>query len=354
MVVGEQTLHIVVDYTPFNNKIETYWRECFKDTDFAQFKVNIIEGSILNHDSYLWADTYYKSSQLKSIMDMVNRNQIKSGDVFIFTNAWNFTAVPLTYFRYEFGLDIKMIGFWGNALFNQFAPISQRFKGSKRTWGRFFEISLYKAYDLNCFLCDEHWQLFRNKYQQIEGIYNTEVAITGYPFEYLTRAISDEVKQKKIIFPYEVNDEFQVSIFKGLQTDLPDYEFVFARKTHNHRWQYRQLLRESMGMFCGARLEFDPVVLYEGMLHGILPFVPQRLMYQYVFPEYYQYPTFLSRPRTGKFLSMVRNKLQLRDFLLERLDSYEKWKDVVKKDAVELGEKYYSNKPFKEKLINLW
>lgn len=343
----KRTLHILVDYTPFDNKIETYWRECFKDQDFDEFDVNIIEGQMIQHDSYLWSDTKYKVSQLNSILDLVQKNKIKNGDIFIFTNAWNFVAVPLSYFRYEFKLDIKLIGFWGNSLFNQASPMWWRFKKSKKGWGRDFESSLFKAYDLNCFLCQEHWELFQRKYAQVQGAYLTEVAITGYPFEYLTRNIPEIEKSNKIIFPYELNDEFQVQIFKGLGSEIQKYDFVFAREIANNRWKYKLLLNESIGMFCGARTESDPVLLYEGMLHGLIPFVPNRLMYQYVFPEYYQYPSMLSKPKNNKFLYVVRNRIQLEDFIQEKLDNYSKWKDIVKKDAKELGDKYYRNEPFK-------
>lgn len=344
---NKRTLHVVTDYTPLDNKIETYWRECFKDPDFDNFDVNIIEGNLLRNDSYLWNDVNYKAGQLRTLLDMVDKNKIKKGDIFIFTNAWNYLVIPLSYFRYEFGMDITLIGFWGNSLFNQMSPMWWRFRKSKKDWGRHFEISLYKAFDLNCFLCDDHWQLFRRKYQYIQGVYNTEVAITGYPFEYLTRQSRGTEKKKKIIFPYEINDEYQVNIFKGFGHELPDYEFVMAREKYNHRWEYRLLLQESIGMFCGRRMEIDPILLYEGMLNGLIPFVPNRLMYQHVFPEYYQYPGQLLRPKFNKFLYLVRNRIQLVDFISEKLDNYERWKDIVAKDAKEIGDKYYSNSIFK-------
>ena len=347
MLSEKRTLHILTDYTPFDNKIESYWRECFKDQDFSEFNVNVIEGQIVPSDSYLWSDSNYKASQLRTILDMVTKHSIKKGDVFIFTNAWNFVAVPLSFFRHEFGLDITLIAFWGNSLFNQSSPMWWRFRKSKKSWGRDFEIALFKAYDLNCFLCDEHWKLFQRKYYQVQGQRITEVAITGYPFEYLTRNITSIEKKNKIIFPYQINDEFQVQIFKSLAVELTDYEFVFARDKYNNRWQYKLLLNESVGMFCGARTESDPVMLYEGMLNGVIPFVPSRLMYQYIFPDYYQYPSPLSKPKQNKFLYVIRNRLQLQDFIREKIDNYGEWKEILMKDARDLGEKYYKNTPFK-------
>lgn len=352
-MLDKRTIHVLTEYSGLN-KIESYWRECFKDEDFSEFDVNIIEGHPASHDSYLWSDTYYKSTQLKQLLDMMQKHDIKKGDVFVFTNAWNYVAVPLSFFRHEFGLDIRLIGFWGNSLFNQQSPMWKRFKNRYKGWGRDFELALFNAYDMNCFLCEEHWKLFHRKYQYIKGAYKTHVSISGYPFGFLSRQVLGETKKSKIIvFPYDINDDIQVTLFKGLASELTDYEFVYAQKEHNHRWKYKLLLKEAMGLFCGKNEEHDPVMLYEGMLNGVIPMVPSRLMYYYFFPEIYQYPTELSAPKHNKMLYVVRNRMQLQDFICERIDNYDKYYERLKSDAKEIGEKYYKNDIFKKELLNL-
>lgn len=340
------TIHLITEYQK-KGRTETYWKECFKDIDFQNYDVNIIDGTNTYHDSFLFSDTHYKATQLKLIMDLIIKNGVKRGDVFIFVNAWNFIAAPLSYFKDEFGMDFKMIGFWGNALFNQDSPMWQRFKKRYKNWGREFEKALFDAYDLNCFLCQEHFTLFKRKYGRLKSDY----AITGFPFEYLTRKIQILPKEDIIVFPYEINyNEIQANIFRGLRSDLPEFQFIFARENHNSRVHYLELLSKSKILFSAQKFEYDPVILWEGMLYGVFPIVPDRKMYHYFFPKNYQYPPELTFPKNNKFLYVLRNRMQLQDFIKETFDSYNDRKDQILIDAREMGEKYYSNKPFLEKL----
>lgn len=344
------TIHVVTEY---NRKvhIETYWKDCFRDDDFKDYNVNIIDGSHISHDSFLWADTYYKNTQLRTIMDMILRGEIKNGDVFIFVNAWNFVAVPLSYFKDEYGLDIKLVGFWGNALFNQQSPMWKRFKRKYKTWGREFEHSLFQSYDMNCFLCEEHADLYFNKYRRMRSKSNWRV--TGYPFEYVTKRVIPKEKKDIVLFPYEINSEVQVNVFQGMSTEMPQYEFIFAQQHHNNRILYLDLLRKSKAVFCGRQAEANPVVLWEAMVNGVFPMVPDKLMYYYMFPKKYQYPMELSSAKNNKFLYLLRNRFQMFDYVKGIMESYNDLRESIYDDAKVLTEKYYANDRFLRVLDDL-
>lgn len=343
MLNNKPTIHVITEY---NRKvhIETYWKDCFRDDDFKDYNVNIIDGSHISHDSFLWADTYYKNTQLRSIMDMILKNEIKNGDVFVFVNAWNFISVPLSYFKDEYGMDIKLIGFWGNALFNQESPMWQRFKRKYKNWGRDFENSLFQSYDMNCFLCDEHSELFFKKYPRLKHHNNWKV--TGFPFEYIPKRIVHKEKSNIVLFPYEINSDLQVKVFQGVSSEIRDYQFIYAQEHHNNRMLYVDLLRKSKAVFCGREAEANPVILWEAMLNGAYPMVPDKLMYYYVFPEKYKYPKELSSAKNNKFLYLLRNRFQMVEFVREILDSYESKKKEIYEDARVITEKYYSNNKF--------
>lgn len=346
------TIHVLLDYVPADNRLESYWRECFKDDDFKDYNINLIDGAFTRHESYLWSDTFFKTQQLKNLMDLFSKNSINNGDIFIFTNAWNFVAVPLSYFRYEFELDIKVIGFWGNSLFNQYSPMWKRFKKKHKKWGRDFELALYRAYDLNCYFSEEHLDLFRKKYPN-HDLERNKYAVTGYPFGYLAKNIPNKEKIDQVIFPYPVKQEYQSQVIKGLGSEIK-YNFVFPRETHNNRWEYLQLLRESKAMFCPNHRENDPVLLYEGMVNGLIPFVPDKEFYHHIVPSYYYYPNILSTRRVrNRFLFAMRNRIELEGFVLDKLDNYNEWKCKVQEDAKVIGEKYYNNDKFITELKNL-
>jgi hypothetical protein len=348
--VHKPTIHVVTEY---NRKvhIETYWKDCFRDEDFSEYDVNIIDGSHISHDSFLWADTYYKNTQLNSIMNMILRGEIKNGDVFVFVNAWNFLAVPLSYFKDEYGMDIKMVGFWGNALFNQESPMWQRFKRKYKTWGREFEHSLFQSYDMNCFLCEEHSTMFFNKYPRLRHKKNW--SITGFPFEYISKGVIKKQKEDIVLFPYEINSDLQVKVFQGMSVELPQYQFIYAQEHHNNRMLYLDLLRKSKTLYCGREAEANPVVIWEAMENGVVPMVPGKLMYYYVFPERYHYPKELSSAKNNKFLYLLRNRFQMVDYVRGRMEGYEEVLEQLKEDSKDIRERFYSNKRFLQTLKEL-
>lgn len=284
-------------------------------------------------------------------MDMILRGHIRNGDVFVFVNAWNYITVPLSYFKDEYGMDIKMIGFWGNALFNQESPMWERFKRKYKTWGRDFESSLFQSYDMNCFLCEEHSKLFFSKYPRLK--YHSNWNITGYPFEYISKRVIKKEKSDIVIFPYEINSDLQVKVFQGISSELPQYRFVYAQEHHNNRMLYLDLLRKSKTMFCGKSTEANPVVIWEAMVNGVFPMVPGKLMYFYVFPLQYHYPKELTVAKNNKFLYLLRNRHQMTDFVKRSMENYVNVVDQLKEDADVIKNKYYSNKIFIETLKSI-
>lgn len=345
-----RTLHILTEAAA---PIENYWRECWYDADFANYDINIIDGAVLPHESALFTDTHYKSIQLKLLLGLIEMNKIRDGDVFVFTNAWNYVAIPLSYFRDEYKLNITLVGVWGDSLYNQFSPMWKRFKNAKKTFGRQFELALFNAYDRNCFLTEKELKLFVSKYgERFES--RESVHITGYPFEYISKTpqlICD--KENIIVFPYNVTNDMHVNAFRGLESEIPNLQFVYAQKTHNTRTSYRNLLRQSKLMFCSQTAETNPVLLWEGMCNGVIPLVPSRLLYYHTFPPQYHYPSSLTKAKNNKFLYLMRTRGQLGDLFIEKLNKYDEMRSAVVVDAMELTEKYYSNKPFIKMLNEL-
>ena len=356
--MNDERLPIIYVITEFkrDSKIESYWYECFHDEDFHGYDVKVVDGTFFgNSDSFLFSDTFFKSIQLRAILNLMDKKLIRDGDVFVFAQAWNYVAVPLSYFRDEFQMNIHMIGFWGDSLFNQQSPMYKRFSGRKSMqWGRQFELTLFNSYDMNCFLCDDHWKMFKAKFGGLKGTrknyYNGQVtsryAITGYPFGYLEKEsyISD-VNRDMILFPYPLKEDLQCAIFADLKSQMPEYEFVFVQDEFNNRLSYHSLLKDAKVMFCGNMAEYNPVLLYEAMLCGVWPMVPDLNFYKDVFPDRYRYDTVHDISKHSQ-LYLLRGKHDLMEQIRGVIDNYEVFKNVILRDGRNIGKKYYKNKPF--------
>lgn len=352
------TIFVVTEFKR-DSKIESYWYECFHHSDFYDWDVRIVDGTFIeNSDSFLYSDTYFKSIQLRAILDLINKKQIKDGDIFVFANAWNYAAIPLSYFREEFQMNIHMIGMWGDSLFNQQSPMWHRFKGKSKQWGRQVELALFNAYDMNAFFDRNQWDMFRRKYsisgkRSNQGEVTSRYAITGYPFGYLAEESPfSEIKKDVIIFPYSLSNDLQRDMFRGMATELPQYEFVFAQESFNNRVLYHGLLKDAKAMFCAEFSEYNPVLLYEGMLSGVYPMVPDRLMYTDMFPDRYRYPQIIPGMRHDKIMYLLRNRYQLKEYIAGIMENYDVLKNTLLRDARKIG-KQYQNDPFKQMLIDV-
>lgn len=347
----KRTLWVLTDYSPINDFSDVYWRECFlKSKDFQEYNVRIIEGQYIGHESFLYTDLSFKHKQMKSVLDLFASREVKDGDVFIFANAWNFVAIPLSFFRDEYQIDFKMVGFWGNSIFNPFSPLSNRLK-NKNTG---FEMSLFKTYDLNCFLCEEQQQMFSRKHPSSKD----KCHVTGYPFGYLKENIKESNKENIIFNPWPIKDEIQSRVWKSIKHDHHlDYTFLdtYSHKVkYKDREKYTELFKVSKFMFSAKEIEHDPVFIYEAMLNGVVPFLQRRHLYQIFFHEDYLIPK-INIVKRNNMISLMRHRMEMLNFFMDRISNYEIWKERVIEDAAEMGNKYYSNDKFLfelNKLIN--
>lgn len=349
MVQTEQTnkptLFIVTTFQG-KSKIESYWKECFITEDFSNWNVKVIDGQLIPHESNFWADNYYKSAQNRLLVDLFAKNKVKSGDVFLFTEALNYLIVPLTMFRYEFNLDIRFVGFWANSVF--------KYKKSSGKWGKEFFYSIFNAYDLNCFPTQRHLDIFNLRFRTYVSR-RSEFVVSGFPFEYLYKNFDPlTLRDDIVVFPWEIKDEIQQKIFRGFKDELPQYEFVVAQETHNQRHLYKNLLNRSKCLFWAGDVIDDPVMIFEAMCCGVVPIVPQRTFLYFDFPEKYCYPKTMVEPRlsNNKELIVIRHRLQLADIIREKIELYDELSNKVRDDA-KLMNTLYRNDILKEKLNNV-
>lgn len=345
MAQTEQTKSTLFVVTTFQgkSKIESYWKECFFSDDFSEWNVKIIDGQVIPHESHFWADNYYKSAQNRLLIDLFARNKVKSGDVFVFTEAFNYLVVPLTTFRYEFNLDIRFVGFWSNSVFN--------YQTKTGKWGKEFFFSIFNAYDLNCFPTEQHLNIFNWRFSMYVSR-RSEYVVSGFPFEYLYDNYDPvSLRDDVVVFPWAIKDEIQQKVFRGFKDELPDCEFVLAQETYNQRSLYKSLLNRSKCLFWGGDVIDDPVMIFEAMCNGVIPIIPERTFLYFDFPSKYYYPKSMVEPRlsNNKELIVIRHRLQLVDIIRDRIKNYDDLKDKVRSDALVMKH-LYRNDIVKEKL----
>ena len=204
----------------------------------------------------------YKSKQLETIGEMFCKGEIKDGDYFLYTDAWNPTVIQLKYMAELLGVNIRIGGLWHAGSYDPHDFLG-RLIGDK-PWVRLAEKSMYHVYDHNFFATDFHIEMFvRTLFgydnpwieDDIEEVLSGEhprVKRVGWPMEYLHNSLQQYKgmpKRDLILFPHRIAPEKQVEIFRDLKEQLPQYEFVVCQDQQLTKNEYHNLLGEAKIVF---------------------------------------------------------------------------------------------------------
>jgi glycosyltransferase involved in cell wall biosynthesis len=283
----------------------------------------------------------YKSKQLETIGEMFCKGEVKDGDYFLYTDAWNPTVIQLRYMAELLGVDIRVGGLWHAGSYDPHDFLG-RLIGDK-PWVRHAEQSMYECYDDNFFASEFHIDLFAESLD----IDDDKTHRVGWPMEYLKNSLDSYKGMEKrnlILFPHRVAPEKQVDIFRDLAEQLPEYEFVVCQERELTKNEYHNLLGEAKLVFSANLQETLGISWYEGALVDAIPMVPDRLSYSEMAAPEFLYPSKWTedyssyRKYRGEIVNKIRDYMEnYNDYLV----SLEKQRKILNKDFFS-GEAIYN------------
>jgi len=258
----------------------------------------------------------YKSQQMLEISRLFANGEIKDGDYFLYTDAWNPTVIQLRYMAELLGVSIRIGGLWHAGSYDPHDFLG-RLIGDK-PWVRHAERSMYECYDDNYFATQFHIDLFA-KSLRMDPNKNHRV---GWPMEYLANSLDSYKGMEKrnlILFPHRVAPEKQVEIFRDLKEELPQFEFVVCQERELAKNEYHNLLGRAKMVVSANLQETLGISWYEGALVNALPMMPDRLSYSEMATEDFKYPS----EWTESFESYKINKDKVVAQLVDYVENYE-------------------------------
>lgn len=294
------------------------------------------------------ATNVYKSSQLVRIANLIREGKVKSGDYFLYTDAWNPTVIQLKYMTELLGIKVKIGGLWHAGSYD-----NQDFLGrliGDAHWVRNAELSMFSCYNHNFFATEFHLNMFAMELFDRPGFelkeINSSIHVVGWPMEYLKDILTpfaSTPKKDKIIFPHRIAPEKQIEIFKDLANELPEYEWFIAQEHTLTKDEYHQHLAESKIAFSANLQETLGISMYEAAVVGTMPAVPSRLSYT----EMWSKDIFYPREWTDSFIDYLKYKEQLIGYIKYMMSNADisNW---ARKDAVYVGDKFFNG----QKLYN--
>jgi hypothetical protein len=295
----------------------------------------------------------YKAQQMIEISREFAFGNIKDGDYFLYTDAWNPTVIQLKYMAELLGVKIRIGGMWHAGSYDPHDFLGRLIGDTP--WVRNAEASMFHCYDDNFFATRFHSNMFFKNLFDVEVLFgedetdewlnsniknNPAIHIVGWPMEYLPKVMQpyDTVQKKnKIIFPHRIAPEKQVEIFKDLAASMPEYEWFIAQEHNLSKDEYHKHMAESKVMFSANLQETLGISAYEAALVGTYPMVPKRLSYTEMWAENYPNRWVESwkayQDNKGYLMQFIRNTM-------ERNDLYE----ISKEMATQTGDKFFNGK----------
>ena len=356
----------LVDLEPVDTRYTVQWKKYLPEQlEAAGIKTTIISGGAttlkVTPGAFLnfAATNSYKSEQLKRISNLFSQNQIKDGDYFLYTDAWNPTVIQLKYMAELLGVKIKIGGMWHAGSYDP-----QDFLGrliGDVPWVRNAESAMFHCFDHNFFATEFHLKMFLKELFGEEDItewkkYYPGTLVVGWPMEYMYELLApymNTVKKDKVIFPHRIAPEKQLNIFKDLAESLPDVNFFVAQEKSLTKMDYYRHLAESKIVFSANLQETLGISVYEGAMMGVFPLMPNRLSYKEMWPDGTLYPS----EWTENFDSYLNHKDELIDLIKRILNAYteENTPKMIyenRKVAEQVGEKYFNGSALYQTIID--
>ena len=279
----------------------------------------------------------YKSKQLETIGEMFCNGEIKDGDYFLYTDAWNPTVIQLRYMAELLGVSIRIGGLWHAGSYDP-QDFLGRLIGNK-PWVRYAEQSMFETYDHNFFATQFHIDMFKSAFTTNDA----KIKRVGWPMEYLNDSFSMYKGMKKenlILFPHRIAPEKQPEIFRDLKDSLPQYEFIVCQEKQLTKNEYHNLLGKAKLVFSANLQETLGISWYEGAVVDAIPMVPDRLSYSEMALPEFKYPS----EWTESIEAYEQNKAELIKRINNYMKHYDTYVSAVKKQSKKLADEYFSAK----------
>jgi hypothetical protein len=329
-----------------DNKLFGHWddvsEKLFLPLGFT--KVEFFDGFPAPIEQGLVSEIWYQSNLYKKLAMHLCSSPFKDGDLVIFENNISPSAYILFLLKEYKNVKVKFLSFWMDGVYDPDSIYRRSLFRKRRDWAFTFEKGLYACFDGNCFFTqkqlDRHnWTYIRRKSIRVKSF------LTGLPFSLLGPEHPVDISEKEniVLIPYADEDKFAKKIYMGMQDGFPNYKFIQCGDMD--RSEYKKLLRKAKFQFSAAFIETDPTLLFEGMLYGVVPILPDRCVFSQIFPDYYLYDSALTK--TYKFYQVLEKIDIFNDMMSKKLSIYnQNTLEKTLEDSETIKKEYYNDNKF--------
>lgn len=279
---------------------------------------------------------------IADIKALFESKSISNEDKFIFTNAWSSATRYVKHWAETNQVDVELVGFWTNGCYIDY---DKEYKPTTEiTWRKLYEKGSFDCLNKNFFIS----KFYADKFKSLQKVNEDKLHIMPFPLDYLDLEMSLFNglfnKQNLIVFPWSQYTQLQEAIVYDFIRVHKDIQIVFAQE--HVPLERHQLLRQ----LSRAKLSLLPytnpnigVEIYECILLGTIPLVPDINGLRELVPEEFRYPADWTSSifNYSKFAPDMTSKVK------ELVKNYDSYRPLIKQTQEYLYENYFDS----EKLI---
>ena len=252
----------------------------------------------------------YKASQVQDIAARFSRGEVKAGDKFLVTDAWNFAITAIRYMSELMDIPVEIHGIWHAGAYDPTDILGMKMGGS---WSSNQERAWYYACDYNYFATDFHKDMFVTNL-----MVNPDRAFrSGQPHEPIIAQLSAYQNQEKhpmVMWPHRYNADKQPEIAEDLNNDV---NVLITQKLRLNKDEYYETMGGAAAIFSCALHENLGISVMEGCLAGAIPIVPDRASYAEMYLPVFKYPSEWTSSKDNYF----KHKAELVEFINDRVNN---------------------------------
>jgi glycosyltransferase involved in cell wall biosynthesis len=280
---------------PLEERYSSQWERWFSaffdkhDVPYQNIPGSILRGEIKD-GAFLDAfnTNYWKSAQLKNIIELLEKGEIRDGDVLFFHDLWFPGIEQLAYIRDVTKKKFRIAGYLHAGTWDAYDFLTRHLT----PWVTSFEQMLMDVVDVVMLGSNFHAGLISAAFPA----YSKKLNVIGLPFNFLEIVPSPEMSIPAlahdttftIVFPHRLDQEKRPELFDSLKNYAPlqDYAFVKTRDYWNgYKQDYYDLLSTCTLAVSFAKQETFGIAMVEAAILGCLPVLPKALAYPDVWPQ---------------------------------------------------------------------
>ena len=285
----------------------------------------------------------YKSEQIVEIATLFENGNVKAGDKFLVTDAWNYAIIAIRYMSTLMNIPVEIHGIWHAGSYDRTDILGMKMD---LNWSISFERSLFEACDWNYFGTHFHRDMFIANV----GITNRHRAIvSGQPHELLLQQLNKVEKVLKediVIWPHRASEDKNYDIAKILQKRYSNFIITQEFDPPLTKEEYYKKMSQCRVIFSCALHENLGISVMEGTMLGCIPVVPNSSSYREMYLDCFKYSAEWIKPGRVQ-IDKITN------FIITTLENYNMLDESLKRQQETLKNKYLNGNVMYDKLMGV-